>query len=40
MLPNKKSNQELELFCVSVDEVERITGIGFPPELHDYGSSF
>jgi len=35
VLPNVKSNQPLQSFVVSVDEVERRTGIDFFPQLDD-----
>lgn len=35
LLPNKRSNKALSSFAVSIDEVERLTGIDFFPALPD-----
>ena len=35
IMPNEKSDASLSLYAVSIDEVERVTGIDFFPELPD-----
>ena len=34
-MPNEKSDAALSFYAVSIDEVERVTGIDFFPELPD-----
>lgn len=35
ILPNDVTNKDIREYCVSVDEVERITGIDFYPSIND-----
>ncbi len=35
LIPHQKSNEQLEKFVVTVDEIEKITGIDFFPKLED-----
>ena len=35
IIPHRSSDQPLQIFSVSVDEVEKQTGLDFFPELED-----